>query len=116
MLWWPWAVVPPAQGVMAAGLRVPLPQLLLLLLLAAHAAPSPWGFLNQIPRSSFIYSLHTSLSDEVLVSLSHTVVFPANKIKSFLIPYFVEAFDYRKRPRNKAEWLFLMQACEKKEF
>ena len=95
---------------MAAGLRVPLPRLLLLFatpVLATHAAPSPWGFLNQIPHSSaFSYNLNTSLSDKVLVSLSHTVVFPANKIKSFLIPYFAEAFDYRKRPRNKTEWLF----------
>lgn len=47
--------------------------------------------------SSFIYYLSTSLSDNVLISLSHAMIFTATKIKSFLMCY----FDYCKRPETK---------------
>lgn len=78
----------------AVGLPVVLlPRLLLLLLI--HILQS---FLIWIPHSSsFIYYLSTSLSDNVLISLSHTIIFTATKIKSFLMCY----FDYCKRPETK---------------
>lgn len=55
------------------------------------------SFLNWIPHSSFIYYLSTSLSDNVLIFLSHTIIFTATKIKTFLMCY----FDYCKRPETK---------------
>lgn len=79
--------------VMAGPSCSPLALLILLIHILHLTAEFSKLNLHSLPH----FSLSTSRSDNVPISLSHTMIFTATKIKSFLMCY----FDYCKRAETK---------------